>query len=236
MGRGLRALADAFRQAGTNLTLSVFSNLIGAALSIPVFMLIAVLAFFIHSLSVIPVGIVFLIGVLPNPALAGLQAVNRELTRHAFPNLQTQTSGLRDYWRPALRTWLTSLIVTVLIGANLVFYTTQNKAGSFVRPVATPLAIIWILLLAFWLVLHLYVYPLILAQEETSLLTTYRNAAVLAFSHPLYTGGIAAVWLALLVIFASAGIVIFFGLAVAAAIQQCAFSRLLPLMNVQPTE
>ncbi len=229
----LRAIGSALSQVSSHLALSFASNLVSFALSLPLLLIISVLAYITRSIGIVPVGVVVLVAVLPNPALAGVQMMNREFSHNEFPNLGTQLTGLKQYWRPALRIWLVAFVVTAVIFVNLAFYASRSKSGSFIFGAAGPLEIVWIVVLFFWLTLHLYVYPLMLQQDVQGVFVTYRNAALMAVSRPLYTWSITIVWLAILLLFSATGLVTLIGLALSAAIQQSAFARILPLVEAR---
>ena len=78
---GLRAVGSACRQVFSHLAVSFGGNLLAMLLSLPIVLVSIVAAFFVHSLSLVPLGIALLVGVLPNPACMGLQTLTRELAR-----------------------------------------------------------------------------------------------------------------------------------------------------------
>ena len=125
-------------------------------LSLPIVLVSIVVAFFVHSLSVVPLGIALLVGALPNPACMGLQTLARELARGDSLNLGEQWQGLRTYWRASLRAWLIAAAITITGALNVVFWATQaaNPATSL-HAVAAPLFLVWALILLFWLGIHL---------------------------------------------------------------------------------
>ena len=94
--------------------------------------------------------------------------------------------------------------------------------------VAAPLFLVWVLLLLFWLGIHLYVSPLLLAQSEARVLLAYRNAAVIMLSRPVASVLVSLVWLAALVFTSTTALATVIGLALAAAIQQNAFRLVVP--------
>jgi hypothetical protein len=229
---GLKAIALAFRQIGGRFLLSLGANLTAVALSIPLLVIVLLAASLLRSLSVVPLGVAVLLGILPNPASTGLQAVTRELGRGASPDLHDQWPALRAYWRPALKTWLISAAVTGICVLNVAFYASQaGSRASSLRGIAGPLSIVWALLLVFWLGIHLYVAPLLLAQERYDIWLIYRNAAVIAMSRPFASWTVIFVWFALLVFSATTGLATVIGLALGAAIQQNAFRLLLPTLS-----
>jgi len=207
------------------------------ALSIPLLIVIVLSGYVTQSFSLVPLGVVLLIGVLPNPAAAGLQYMTHELAEGEIMTFSDVWWGLRKYWVPALRSWLTSLIVTVLLLANVIFYARAvTTHTSTVHAVAGPLEALWIALLLFWLLLHLYVFPLLMVQESPGLLTTYRNAALMVAARPFFTIIAFPIWIILLSFTAATGLATIIGLAIGAAIQQNAVARLIPTFPGKPSQ
>lgn len=235
MRLGLRVVGSSFRQVFSHLALSFGSNVFAMLLSLPIVVVSIVAAFFVHSLSVVPLGIALLVGVLPNPACMGLQTLGREFTRGQTADFGEQWEGLRAHWKVSLRAWLMAAAITLVCVLNVVFYARQaaKPAGSL-HAAAGPLSLVWALILLLWLVVHLYVAPLLLAQEEARVLLAYRNAAVLMLSRPVVSLVVALIWLSALVFTSATALATIIGLALAASIQQNTFRLLLP--DLLPTQ
>lgn len=90
------------------------------------------------------------------------------------------------------------------------------------------LFLVWALLLLFWLGIHLYIAPLLLAQVEPRALLAYRNAVVLMLSRPVASWTVILIWLGALVFTSATALATVIGLALAASIQQNTLRRLLP--------
>ncbi len=90
MRLGLRAVGSACYQVYSHFAASFGGNVLAMLLSLPIVVVLIVLAFFVHSLSVVPLGIAILVGALPNPACMGLQTLARELGRGETQNLGEQ--------------------------------------------------------------------------------------------------------------------------------------------------
>lgn len=235
MRLGLRAVGSACRQVFSRLALSFGANLVAMLFSLPIVLVLIVVAFFVHSLSVVPLGIAVLIGVLPNPACMGLQTLARGLARGDTPEFGEQWQALRTYWKVGLRAWLIAAAITIICALNVAFYATQAvNSASRLHAVAAPLFLVWVLLLLFWLGIHLYVAPLLLAQVEPRVLLAYRNAAVIMLSRPVATWTVILIWLGALVFTSATALATVIGLALAASIQQNTLKRLLP--NVLPAQ
>ncbi len=231
---GLRAVGSACRQVFSHLAVSFGGNLLAMLLSLPIVLVSIVAAFFVHSLSLVPLGIALLVGVLPNPACMGLQTLTRELAHGDTADLAEQWQGLRRYWRVSLRAWLIAVPITIACVLNVVFWGTQAASpASSLHAVAAPLFVFWALVLFLWLGLHLYVAPLLLAQSEARALLAYRNAAVVMLSRPVASVLVSLVWLGALVFTSTTALATVIGLALAASIQQNTLRLLLP--NLLPT-
>ena len=235
MRLGLRAVGSACSQVFSHLALSCGGNVLAILLSLPILLVLIVVAFFVHSLSVVPLGIAVLVGALPNPACMGLQTLARELAHGRASDFGEQWQALRTYWRVGLRAWLIGAATTIVLALNVAFYATQavNRA-SRLHAVAAPLFVVWALLLLFWLGIHLYVAPLLLAQVEPRALLAYRNAAVIMLSRPLASWTVILIWLGALVFSSATALATVIGLALAASIQQNSLRLSLP--NALPAQ
>ena len=235
MRLGLRAVGSACYQVFSHLTLSFGGNVLAMLLSLPIVLVLIVVAFFVHSLSVVPLGIAVLVGVLPNPACMGLQTLARELALGHAPDWREQWQALQSYWRVGLRAWLIATATTVVVALNVAFYASQAvNRGSRLHAFAAPLFLVWGLFLLFWLGIHLYVAPLLLAQVEPRALLAYRNAAVLMLSRPVASWTVVLVWLGALVFASTTALATIIGLAVAASIQQNTLRLVVP--NALPAQ
>ena len=208
----------------------IFANLIALLLSAPV--LVALILVPRQDVVAGRLLFVLLVVVLPNPAAAGLHyMLHQYLQRDPYAGFSQQWPGFRQYALPALRLWLAALPVTVVIIANLVFYA-RAKFGA-----APAIETLWIFVMFVWLGIVLYVYPLLMEQEELRMITTFRNAATITFARPFFTAAVQAIWLLLLALFALTVVpVTLIGLAVGGAIQQGALAALLPSFKTQPAE
>jgi hypothetical protein len=183
------------------------------------------------SLSIVPLGMVLFLAVLPNPVLAGVQAGTRELLTTGEGSLADCRRGLRAYWKVAAVTWLLAVPITAVILLNVAFYGGLIGGQYHIGTAAGPLEVIWLVIMLFWLSLHLYVFPLLLAQERPKAFLAYRNAAVLVLARPLFTVTVEVVWLAVLILAAATGLAAVIGLMLGAAIQQSAFLRIFPTFS-----
>ncbi len=232
---GLRAVGSALAQVLTHVTASLLGNLLAILLSIPLLLLVGILAFSTRSFSLIPLGVAFLVGVLPNPCTAGVQLVARKLATADYVSAGDQWAGLRSYARPAAGCWLLSLAVSVLMLVNIAFYArSMGTASSIPHVVVLPLLLLWVLLFAFWISIQLYIFPLLIAQEVKSMRLIYRNATLMVIARPSVSAVVIPVWLAVLLFSSATGLATFIGLALGAAIQHNAAAKLLPTFRMGP--
>jgi len=237
MRLGLRAVGSAFRQVFSHFAASFAGNLLAMLLSLPIVLVLITVAFFVHSLNVVPLGIAVLVGALPNPACIGLQTLAREVARGDTADFGEQWQGLRMYWRVSLRAWLIAATITIVCVLNMAFYATEGaNPAARLHAVAAPLFVAWTLILFLWLGVHLYVAPLLLAQTEARALLAYRNAAVITLSRPAASLTVTVFWLGALVFTSATALATVIGLALAASIQQNALRLLLPDLLPAPGE
>jgi|SRR5579875_94439 len=196
----------------------MLGNILGVILNLPP---IAVLSGLAHaySLSILPLGAALLLGVFPNPALAGLQT---SLASDEAGGIREQWAAIRANWLPVFRTWAVATAVSLVLIFNVVFY--AHRSG----PVSGIAALLWACALLIWVVVHLYVFPLLLRQERPRMRDAYRNAAVITLARPIYTVAVGVVWLAWLLLTATTGVAYVIGFAMAAAIQEQALAAVLP--------
>lgn len=218
----LAAAVDLVRGRFFNLLLA---NLTAAALSLPFVALLAaaVMPLRVGSMALPIIGV--LLGVLPSPATAGLQHMCRRMVQREPTSAGDQWEGLRLHAPSVMVFWVISFTGTAVIAANLAVY------GGSHLVVFRLLQMLWFYILLFWLAVHLYVYPLLLRQEQQRPLLVYRNAFIMMARRPLFTAVVAALWLLVLLVSVTAGPILIVGFALSAAIQQIAATRLLTLFN-----
>jgi uncharacterized membrane protein YesL len=228
----LRVIGAAITQVLTHVSASLLANLVGAALSAPLVVVLGIVAFGTQSFSLVPLGVALLVGVLPNPAMAGVQTVAHELATEGFVTFHDHWEGVQRYARPAARLWLVSLAGTALILGNLAFYAhAVGTNGGVLRVVAPPLFLVWLLVGVWWISMHLYVFPMLIKQEVKTVRLVYRNAALMTFARPSMSIVVTPIWVLLLLVSSTTGLATFIGLALCASIQQNATARMLPMFR-----
>ena len=129
------------------------------------------------------------------PALAGVYYVTNQLAHGRYrTEWRDFFVGFRRYFVKSWQLLLADLFLLLLIVSNIIFYT--SMPNEIVRLVS----ILWWYLLAFWLGLQIYLFPLLMEQEDERLLLVFRNAIVLTLRHPFFTIAFLLVILLLLVI------------------------------------
>lgn len=129
------------------------------------------------------------------PALAGVYYVTNHLAHGRYrTEWRDFFVGFKQYLAKSWQVLLADLFLLLLIVSNIIFY--NSMPNQIVRLVS----ILWLYLLAFWLGLQIYLFPLLMEQEDKRLLLIFRNAIVLTLKHPLFTIAFLLVILLLLVI------------------------------------
>lgn len=225
MRLALGAIGSALSQLNSRWGTLIAANVVAFVLSLPLLAAAATGGLATRSLLFATVASALALGVLPNPLAAGVHFLAHELAERDTIFLSDQWDGLRRFGWLALRAWLISAVGTALILANLGFYTV------YAIPLALLWRLVWFYVLLVWLAMHVYVYPLIMAQEVKRLWLIYRNAFVMASSHQSFTLVALAAWLAVLLLSAVSGLIALFGLAAAALIQHNAAAALLGMFE-----
>lgn len=220
IGAAFRAIGSAVAQWFTHFSVALVGSLQAVALSFPLLLLAALVASLTRSWGLLPVILVPAVGVLPNPATAGVHYASSLLAQGEDVAIRDIWAGLRRYAGPAARCWLVSAPITAIIVLNALFYGLQRGALQSI------LGLLWTLVLAVWVGVLLYVYPLLFVQERQSVMLTFRNAIVLAASRPIATFVVLPVWLGILIVGAATGLISISGLALAASVQHNALRKL----------
>lgn len=160
----------------------VIGNLLWFGFNLPVFLILVAIGLpFAGGQAAgagwLLVALAWLLLLLPSPASVALGALAREAAGPDAPHPNLFWDGLRTRWRLALACLGVSLVVTVAIFFNLVFYATQTE--GWVRLAA----ILWLYGLFFWLGMHVYLVPLVHHVRQPRLLDLYRRAALITLGH-----------------------------------------------------
>lgn len=126
-------------------------------------------------------------------AWAGLMHLSYVAHRSPAVNLDAFWDGFRSNLRRGI---LLALVNVVVVGINVVnLWSVQGQEGLFYEVLRS----VWLLVLAFWFTVQLYLWPLFYAMKQPALWGALRNAAVMILLNPLFTFGL---WLGIAVILA----------------------------------
>lgn len=89
--------------------------------------------------------------------------------------------GFRAYFRQSSLLGLLSVLVILILSVNFTFY------GRFSGMPFRLIQVMFVYLLGIWLLMQLYMFPLLLEQEMPSLRLAGRNALVLVMRHPVFS-------------------------------------------------
>lgn len=126
-------------------------------------------------------------------AWAGLMRLGYVAHRDPGVNLDAFWDGFRSNLR---RGFVLALLNAIVIGINLVnLWGVQAQSGL----TYDVLRSVWLLVLALWFTVQLYLWPLFYAMDDPTLWGAMRNAAAMILLNPLFTLGL---WLGLALILA----------------------------------
>jgi uncharacterized membrane protein YesL len=115
------------------------------------------------------------------PATAALANVTRRAARDEHVDRSFFWEGFRLYWRQALALNAISMGILALLCLNLLFYLSRPE------PFLMALSFLWAYLIIFWLSVQLYLFPVLIALKEPTVLGALRTATVMAFANPLFS-------------------------------------------------
>jgi uncharacterized membrane protein YesL len=132
-----------------------------------------------HDAARVAMGILILLA-LP-PATAAMFHVTNRVARATTFHISDFFVAYKLYW---WRSWLWALgnaLVAYMIHVDLQFYPQliQNVVGI-------AIAMFFLFLFAFWLLMQIYFWPMLIQQEKPNILQAWRNAAILVLAKPLY--------------------------------------------------
>ena len=127
-------------------------------------------------------GVLALLAVLSlGPTTAGLYHVAHRIVEGRASTWRDFFVGMRQYAKPSWKLAGIWMIVFILIVSDLAFYSGITNTFGLV------MIIVWLNLLALWLGALIYIFPLMLLQEEPSLKLLARNTLLMAAGRPLFT-------------------------------------------------
>ncbi len=123
-----------------------------------------------------------LLGVLLFPVTtAGIYYVTNRVAHAKTFHFYDFVEGIKIYWWRAIVWLLVNVLVVFLVWTNLAFYPRAFEGGWVVFVQG-----LWLAVLAFWLVMQLYFWPMLIQLEEPRMLLAWRNSALLILVNPFY--------------------------------------------------
>jgi len=126
-----------------------------------------------------------LISLIPAPPItAALYHVASHLAREKRIEFNYFWQGFRSYFGLSWKVAGVLLLIGALLTFDVVFYLrSENTIFSIIGFLG-----LWAL--AFWLAIQVYVFPLMVFQEDKSLKTILKNASLLTLAYPIFVLGI----------------------------------------------
>lgn len=185
-----RSIRDVFDE----LFLLIGVNLCWALINLPLIGLAFLIS--LGGNNMLAAAILLLEALVLGPSNAGLYTIALRVTESRTSKISTFFGAFREYatwsWK-IYGIWMAGL---VLVLVNLVFYANLGSTiGLF-------LMVVFLYILAVWLVLLIYIGPLMILQHDRRLRTLGRNAMLMAFGRPLFTL-VTAILMLLLVVLSS---------------------------------
>jgi uncharacterized membrane protein YesL len=139
-------------------------------------------------------------------ATAGLFHLARQIARGKDTSLRDFFVGFRSHFFPAFKIGLVDLAALLVLWVNIDFYS-HMRGGAVIPGMVLAAAMVWVA--AFFLLMHVHLYPL-LAGGESSLRQLLRKSALLTLDNLAFTIGIAfqALSLSVLCVVTGAGLVL----------------------------
>ena len=134
----------------------------------------------IHPAVTLISGVLLLVGLLP-PATAGMWYLTNQVAHHKTVEFRMMWDGAKMY---ATKSWLHALlniVVAALVYVNIWFYGAIDAQWAvIVRGLFIGLAVLWVLI-------QIYVMPMLMEQQEPKFFLALRNAAFMTFASPIVT-------------------------------------------------
>lgn len=185
---------EALKDMWDEMFILIFCNILWALTFIPLAMAYAIYTTMRLSGIIVLVTLVAITVVLQSLVNGGLFYMTHKIAEGRAVSFGDFKDGLRQYRRKSIAMGFTFSIVLLILVANLYFY------GRFDGVIYRILQILFLYLVAIWTLMQLYVFPLLIEQEEDSLRLALRNASVLVLRHPDFSIAIGIVALILIAI------------------------------------
>ncbi|HLH72447.1 MAG TPA: hypothetical protein VKX96_04115 [Chloroflexota bacterium] len=150
-------------------------NVLWLILSIPIVLVVTLvlMLFKVPGELALPIALLFAL-LAPSPSSVGIQNYVNQLVKEERVEFDLFWAGLRTLWRPSLILLGISVFGTALLGVNLMFYLSSSLT------VLHYFAILWLYAIVVWIIMMLYMNPLLVEQENKSIKLIVRNSFLLA--------------------------------------------------------
>jgi len=150
-------------------------NVLWLLLSIPVVVVVTLvlILFKVPGELALPISLLFAL-LAPSPSSVGIHNYVNQQVKEERVEFELFWSGLRRFWRPSLMLLGIGVFGTALLSVNLVFYLTSPLT------VLHYFGILWLYAILLWIVMMLYMNPLLVEQENKSVKLIVRNAFLLS--------------------------------------------------------
>jgi uncharacterized membrane protein YesL len=140
---------------------------------------------YLSAIPLIVLNVVWFLSCLPLvtaiPATGGLFYATNQLAHDKPADWRTFVEGFRSCFWLSWRWGVLNVVVIVVLGANLLFYTQAGTGWA-----STAQTAVFILLLL-WTAIQLYTFPFLLEQADVQLRTAMRNSLVIIIKRPALT-------------------------------------------------
>jgi hypothetical protein len=127
------------------------------------------------------------------PATAALFYVTNRLANGEDTKIRDFFVGFRTYFGKGWQIGATAFGITLILVFNIVFYYDPNLAATmFGNPTVQLVTIMWLYFMVFWVAIMMFLFPLMIEQENKSILLLLKNATILVVDN-LGTSSIAFV-------------------------------------------
>jgi uncharacterized membrane protein YesL len=116
------------------------------------------------------------------PAFAGLYYSTSKLAHNESGSRQTFFAGFKKYFRTSYYWFISNVIVVGLLLFNIDL-SIQNSQLLWLQFFS---GVSWVILAA-WMLLQIYTFPLLIQQDDPRLVLALRNSAVLLFKHSIFS-------------------------------------------------
>ena len=140
--------------------------------------------------AIIVIAVVLVALIPAAPATAALYVVAHRVVRGQGIKLAQFWEGLRTYLSPGLKLGALIALSGAILAFDLYFYLNAEQL------VFRVIGLVGLWALVFWLTLQVYIFPLLVHQEDKRLRAVVKNAATLTLAYPFFSLGILIVALA----------------------------------------